>query len=120
MVIDMKTELIDMVEPFDPTEDSIFLYEDKVREIIDKRIVQLKNLNSHEWNMFSDAAFELFKGYEYLIEALDRQGQSSKVIKLAKDALEYAQIYRGYIDNRYMQHFSDAYLKIIKKYKVEL
>lgn len=119
-VICMKEENIEMVREFDREEDSIFLYEDMIREIIEKRIVQLKNLNSNEWNLFSDASYELFKGYQYLIEALELHGQSSKTIKLAKEALEYAQVYRKYVDDRYMQRFSDTYLKIIKKYKVEL
>ncbi len=116
----MKTELIDMVEEYDSMEDSIFLYEDKIREIILKRITQLKNLNSNEWNMFADASYELFKGYQCLILALDSCGQTAKVIKLAKEALEYAEVYKKYVDIKYMQKFSDTYLNIIKKYKVEL
>ena len=60
-VIYMKEENIEMVREFDKEEDSIFLYEDMIREIIEKRIVQLKNLNSNEWNLFSDASYELFK-----------------------------------------------------------
>ena len=116
----MKIEEIEMVEPFDKEEDSIFLYEDKINDIIEKRIVQLKNLNSHEWNLFADASYELFKGYKCLIEALETNGKVSRAISLTKDALEYIQEYREYLSDRYLKEFSEYYLSIIKKYKVTL
>lgn len=116
----MKNELIDKTEAFDKEENSIFLYEDKMLDVINKRILELKNLNSNDWSSFSDSSYELFRAYEFLIEALEICGKSSKSIVYAKDAIEYLMKYQMYLNKMDMKKFSDCYMNIIKKYKVEL
>lgn len=116
----MKQELIDMAYPFDSDDESLTQYQDKLNEIIDSRINQLKNLNSNEWNMFADASYELFSAYRYIIEALDINGLAAKAIKYSKDALEYSAMYQKYVDVKYMSKFCEVYLNILKKYKVEI
>ncbi len=120
MVIILKSDEIEKVEPFDIEEDSIFIYEDKVRDIIDKRILELKNLLSNDWNSMSDACYELFKAYQFLLDALEKCGKSSKSIIYAKDAIEYLTKYQMYINSMDIKRFSDSYIKIIKRYKVNL
>lgn len=116
----MKQELIEMAYPFDIDDESLTQYQDKLEEIIEARINQLKNLNSNEWNLFADASYELFSAYRYIIEALDSYGLAAKAIKYSKEALEYSAQYKKYVDVKYMSKFSEIYLNILKKYKVEL
>ncbi len=116
----MKNDNIEKVEPFDITADSLFTYEDKMIDIIDKRILELKNINSNDWSSMSDSCYELFRAYQFLIDALEKGGKTSKCIIYAKDAIEYMVKYQMYINNIDMKRFSDAYMKVIKKYKVSL
>lgn len=109
-----------MAYAYDPEDDSLSLYEDKIRVIIEKRIEQLKNLNSNEWNMFADASYELFSAYRYLIEALNANGLAARAIKYSKEALEYCAHYSKYVDDKYMAKFTGVYLDTLKKYKVEI
>lgn len=114
----MKNELIEMAYKYDADDESLTQYEDKMLEILNQRIDQLKKISSNEWNMFADASYELFNGYKFLIEALDSNGLASRAIKYTKEVLEYSAMYSKYVDTKYMAIFSEYYLSILKKYKV--
>jgi len=113
----MKIDNIEPAFPFDPMDDSITTYENKMLMIIEKRIDILKNLNSNEWNDFSDSAYELFNAYSYLIKALESIGKVSPCIRYAQAAIEYCEIYRKYVDVKKMNEFSSLYEYILNKYK---
>ncbi len=111
---------IDNIEPafaFDPMDDSISTYENKMLTIIEKRIEILKNLNSNEWNDFSDSSYELFNAYSYLIKALESIGKIAPCIRYAESAIEYCEMYRKYVDVKKMNDFSTLYNNILNKYK---
>ncbi|MGM9971111.1 MAG: hypothetical protein ACI35W_01730 [Anaeroplasmataceae bacterium] len=114
----MKNDNIEMAYEFDPMDDSMNLYENKMISIIEARLQVIKNLNSHEWNDFSNSCFEIFKAYQYLTEALIKTGRMSSAIRYSKDALEYCQIYRQYVDSKSLKFFSEFFSKVIKDYGV--
>lgn len=114
------TEFIEMAYKYDMDDESLTQYEDNMRDIIEKRLAEIKNLNSNDWRLFSDASYELFSAYRYLVEALSENGLAARAIKYSKEALEYSAFYSKYVDNKYMAKFSDVYLETLRKYKVEV
>lgn len=112
----MKNDDIEMAYKFDKEYDSMSSYEIKLLDIIKKRIDVLKELSSNEWNDFSNSIYELFNAYLYLIEAYVSNGFISKAIKLSKEAIEYCEIYRQYIDCRSLLKFSNKFNEVLNTY----
>lgn len=112
----MKDDNIEMAYKFNKEDDSIASYEIKMLKIIESRIMVLKELSSNEWNDFSNSIYELFNAYSYLIDAYIEYGVISKAIKLSKNAIEYCEIYRQYIDAARLFKFSNKFNEVLRKY----
>lgn len=113
----MKNDNIEPAYEFDPMDDSMNLYESKIESIIEKRLDILKNLNSNEWNDFSDSCYELFNAYKFLVEALLKTGRISNAIRYSMDALEYCQIYHQYVDANHLKRYLSVFNGVLEKYR---
>lgn len=112
----MKNDDIEMAYKFNSDDDSMSSYEIKMNDIILKRISVLKELSSNEWNDFSNSIYELFNAYAYLVDAYLLNGFMSKALKVSKEAIEYCEIYRKYIDSKSLYKYSSKFSEVIKTY----